>query len=39
MKLLGNRNWYLPRRLAWLPHLTHERAPRAELTPSLDAGA
>jgi len=37
MKLLGDRNWYLPRRLAWLPHLTHERAPRTELTPSLDA--
>ena len=20
MELLGDRNWYLPRRLGWLPH-------------------
>jgi uncharacterized membrane protein YdfJ with MMPL/SSD domain len=24
MKLLGARNWYLPKRLAWLPKFTHE---------------
>jgi RND superfamily putative drug exporter len=24
MKLLGERNWYLPRRLHWLPRLEHE---------------
>jgi RND superfamily putative drug exporter len=24
MKLLGNRNWYLPRWLEWLPRLDHE---------------
>src|SRR5213079_3662896 len=24
MKLLGNRNWYLPRWLHWLPKLEHE---------------
>jgi RND superfamily putative drug exporter len=29
MKLLGERNWYLPRRLGWLPKLEHEAAPAA----------
>jgi uncharacterized membrane protein YdfJ with MMPL/SSD domain len=24
MKLLGDWNWYLPRWLEWLPHVTHE---------------
>jgi RND superfamily putative drug exporter len=24
MKLLGDRNWYLPKRLQWLPKLDHE---------------
>jgi uncharacterized membrane protein YdfJ with MMPL/SSD domain len=24
MTLLGERNWYLPRRLGWLPKLEHE---------------
>src|SRR3954452_16881702 len=24
MKLLGERNWYLPKRLSWLPHISHE---------------
>jgi uncharacterized membrane protein YdfJ with MMPL/SSD domain len=24
MKLLGNRNWYLPKRLGWLPKFEHE---------------
>jgi RND superfamily putative drug exporter len=23
MKLLGDRNWYLPEWLEWLPHLDH----------------
>ena len=27
MKLLGDWNWYLPRKLDWLPRLDHERAP------------
>jgi uncharacterized membrane protein YdfJ with MMPL/SSD domain len=27
MKLLGDRNWYLPRWLEWLPRLEHEPAP------------
>jgi uncharacterized membrane protein YdfJ with MMPL/SSD domain len=29
MKLLGDWNWYLPKRLEWLPKLEHERAPEA----------
>jgi RND superfamily putative drug exporter len=24
MKLLGSANWYLPKRLAWLPKFEHE---------------
>src|SRR5262249_8339420 len=28
MKLLGNRNWYLPHTLAWLPRLQVEAKPR-----------
>ena len=27
MKLLGEWNWYLPKRLSWLPHVSHEPAP------------
>jgi uncharacterized membrane protein YdfJ with MMPL/SSD domain len=30
MKLLGERNWWLPKRLAWLPELRHE----AEVVPA-----
>jgi RND superfamily putative drug exporter len=26
MKLLGDRNWYLPSKLGWLPHIQHEPA-------------
>jgi uncharacterized membrane protein YdfJ with MMPL/SSD domain len=26
MKLLGDKNWYLPRKLGWLPHIEHEPA-------------
>src|SRR4051794_895901 len=29
MTLLGERNWYLPRRLRWLPRLDPEHAPEA----------
>jgi uncharacterized membrane protein YdfJ with MMPL/SSD domain len=29
MKLLGERNWYLPRQLRWLPRWEHEKAPEA----------
>ena len=29
MKLLGERNWYLPRQLRWLPKFEHETAPEA----------
>ena len=31
MKLLGRWNWYLPRRLEWLPRLEHERPVGATL--------
>jgi RND superfamily putative drug exporter len=24
MKLLGDRNWYLPKKLGWLPRIEHE---------------
>jgi RND superfamily putative drug exporter len=27
MKLLGERNWYLPKRLGWLPKWDHEPTP------------
>jgi len=30
MKLLGERNWYLPRALRWLPRIEHEQAPTPE---------
>jgi RND superfamily putative drug exporter len=37
MKLLGDANWYLPRRLHWLPRLAHAPLETAEqLRPSLD---
>jgi uncharacterized membrane protein YdfJ with MMPL/SSD domain len=31
MKLLGKWNWWLPRRLQWLPHVSVEGPPRADL--------
>jgi putative drug exporter of the RND superfamily len=38
MKLLGETNWYLPRRLDWLPRLAHAPAGNHEpLEPSLDS--
>jgi uncharacterized membrane protein YdfJ with MMPL/SSD domain len=39
MKLLGDANWYLPRRLNWLPKLAHKPAGEGELRPSLDTVA
>jgi RND superfamily putative drug exporter len=35
MVLLGDRNWYLPRWLHWLPHLEVEGHVEPERTPSL----
>jgi uncharacterized membrane protein YdfJ with MMPL/SSD domain len=29
MKLLGDWNWYLPKRLNWLPRISHEPEPEA----------
>ena len=42
MKLLGERNWYLPRALSWLPKVDHEPeppapAPTAPATPAPEA--
>jgi len=34
MELLGDRNWYLPRWLEWLPRLEHEQAPEAPPVPA-----
>jgi uncharacterized membrane protein YdfJ with MMPL/SSD domain len=34
MKLLGDRNWYLPRWLEWLPRLDAEESAVAELPPA-----
>jgi uncharacterized membrane protein YdfJ with MMPL/SSD domain len=33
MKLLGDKNWYLPSWLGWLPSLEHERAPEVVAVP------
>jgi RND superfamily putative drug exporter len=35
MALLGDRNWYLPRWLEWIPHLEVEGHVEAERQPSL----
>jgi RND superfamily putative drug exporter len=36
MKLLGDRNWYLPRWLEWLPELERpEQAPAPVAAPTL----
>jgi uncharacterized membrane protein YdfJ with MMPL/SSD domain len=38
MKLLGERNWYLPRWLEWLPRLEgHESEPAVDAKPVLSA--
>ena len=29
MKLLGDKNWYLPRWLEWMPQVRHELQPAA----------
>jgi RND superfamily putative drug exporter len=34
MALLGDRNWYLPRWLDWLPHLEVERQPEPSPQPA-----
>jgi uncharacterized membrane protein YdfJ with MMPL/SSD domain len=34
MKLLGDKNWYLPKWLGWLPRLEHEPAPEAPAVPA-----
>jgi RND superfamily putative drug exporter len=43
MKLLGSANWYLPRWLAWLPRLEHERSAEpvvpVEAEPALEQAA
>ena len=35
MKLLGDRNWYLPKSLGWLPRLEHEPAPEPTPAPAV----
>ena len=38
MKLLGERNWYLPRWLEWLPRLEgHVSKPAVDAKPALSA--
>lgn len=37
MKLLGERNWYLPRWLTWLPRVSHEPQPPAPAAPNAPA--
>jgi hypothetical protein len=37
MKLLGERNWYLPSWLEWLPRLDHGEAPSHQAEPPADA--
>jgi RND superfamily putative drug exporter len=39
MTLLGERNWYFPRWLRWLPDLTHDEPPAPQLVASSPAGA
>ena len=43
MTLLGDRNWYLPKWLEWLPSLEHERSAEpvvpAAATPALEQAA
>ena len=39
MKLLGERNWYLPSWLEWLPHLEHgESVEQVEVKPAFAGG-
>ncbi|WP_373299753.1 MMPL family transporter [Streptomyces xantholiticus] len=39
MALLGDRNWYFPKWLRWLPDLTHDEPARPVAGPVTDAGA
>ena len=39
MKLLGDKNWYLPKWLGWLPRLEHEAAPEAPEAPAAPVAA
>ena len=39
MKLLGDRNWYLPRWLNWLPKLEHGETPQAPAPAAIPAAA
>ena len=43
MTLLGDRNWYLPKWLEWLPNLEHERSAEpavpVEAKPALEPAA
>jgi uncharacterized membrane protein YdfJ with MMPL/SSD domain len=38
MKLLGDRNWYLPRWLSWLPRLEHQTASEKPPVPAYAVG-
>jgi uncharacterized membrane protein YdfJ with MMPL/SSD domain len=37
MKLLGDKNWYLPKWLQWLPRLEHEKSVAPAPVPALEA--
>jgi hypothetical protein len=37
MKLLGERNWYLPSWLEWLPRLDHGQAPPQQVEAPAEA--
>ena len=40
MKLLGERNWYLPSWLEWLPRLEHEASTKpVEAPPAIEPAA
>ena len=39
MKLLGERNWWFPQWLGWLPTLGHEREPEAPAAPPAESTA
>jgi uncharacterized membrane protein YdfJ with MMPL/SSD domain len=39
MKLLGDRNWYLPKWLQWLPKLEHQADPKIDAAPALRPAA
>jgi uncharacterized membrane protein YdfJ with MMPL/SSD domain len=39
MKLLGDKNWYLPKWLTWLPKLEHDETPGARVPVAVAARA